>query len=543
VSNLAHAIALLGTTPMAEASQRLPALEEYPSGIHRKALLDCYARAGHAAWYARQWGLMRGDQNPEEMAIAALLHECGEMALWNHATEKMLKIRQLTDRGISRENASIRVLGFTLDQLSRGLAKRWFVCELTADALEPAGAFRPRALGVMLATALARESAASWYSESTLELLELLAGHNRMPLDKTIGQAHSLAAAVGRNLRGLPVPLSIHGLITHIPKTEASPATKAATAGDNRVADKTAMPTDNKPPPVINKAPDLQARRERALTTNRIRNGSPVETGGQKPAVLETPGVTTVVNPQTADKPAADTKEAVRGTKASMGEPKTESTPTVAPQVAKNGIEEIKAETPSARAEASQSDTANQNSRAESTSPQIVLPKKERSPGKTAFISGQKAKPEKTCISLEESLTLVFKQLRNDVGMERVLYAALTPDNRLLKSRFVIGTQGPSPLQQLKIPMQQRHIFSLLMKKPQGLWLNHVTREKILPYIPDALQEALNCDGFFVSSVFAKHKPAGILYGDCSDPNSLDSRRFKQFKILAQHLSNELGQR
>ena len=173
VGTLPHALSLLGLAPIMEGA-RLPLLKRQP-GTVKPGLQMLYSQAAHAAAYAWHWAQCRLDGQADEMALAALLYDCGEMALWAHASDEMRKIERHRGNGMGRDNSALAVLGFTLEQLSYALAERWHLPALTRESLAVTGAFQPRPLGVMLASALACRTAWSWSDEETLTLIELSA--------------------------------------------------------------------------------------------------------------------------------------------------------------------------------------------------------------------------------------------------------------------------------------------------------------------------------------------------------------------------------
>lgn len=132
-------------------------------------------------------------------------------------------------------------------------------------------------------------------------------------------------------------------------------------------------------------------------------------------------------------------------------------------------------------------------------------------------------------------------QLRREAGLERVMFAMLTPDRRLLRARFLRGVAGDASLRGFQVDMQQRNLFSLLLAKPQNLWLNPANRDKLVPLIPAPLQEMLAMDGFFCASLFVNGRPFGLLYADRGAGEVPQRQAFEQFKSLAQRLGNQLG--
>lgn len=409
ISSLAHAVSMLGVDAVTHTKRVLKVLEP-PSKKHdTESLYECYSRAAHAAVYALRLAQGHHDERPEQIAIAALLHGCGEMALWVDAPEEMQKIEQLITSGDSRDHAAISVLGCTLEQLSLGLAELWHLPPLVIRAVSPDGAFEERPLGVMIASALAQETVSGWYSDEVAELIELTADYQRITPQKATGCCHSWAAEAAANLYDLTMPLSVYSLMN--PEIITSPAME-----------------------------------ERATTAESPR-------------------------PQTA---------------------------------------------------------------AASNKPTQAVEKPAPSQEKSLQIDSQ---------LLQEQVILTFREMREKLGVKRAMFARLTPDNRVLKVKFVIGAEKNAPLRQFQLNLDDKHLFSLLMKRPQCFWLKPANRDKYLPLIPESLQPSLEMSGFFAVSIFVRQQPLGLIYVDFPSLEHLTQEGYELFRQLGQTLGTELGNR
>jgi hypothetical protein len=111
------------------------------------------------------------------------------------------------EAGHGRKSASLQVLGFTLEELNQRLGERWRLPELTQISQGLHNSFQPQPLTVMLACAVARDSAQSWTAPETRDHLELLAEFLEISLDSAQAQLHQTAALAARKLQGLPLPL------------------------------------------------------------------------------------------------------------------------------------------------------------------------------------------------------------------------------------------------------------------------------------------------------------------------------------------------
>ena len=93
----------------------------------RLGLLACSARAVLASQIAQLWGRARCDIAPEEVAMAALLAETGELLLWHFAPELPLAAQVALSNGAAPRSAIAQeqVCGFRFRELSLKCATVW----------------------------------------------------------------------------------------------------------------------------------------------------------------------------------------------------------------------------------------------------------------------------------------------------------------------------------------------------------------------------------------------------------------------------------
>lgn len=90
-------------------------------------LAVCDARAVIASQIAQMWGKARADISPEEVAMAALLAEIGELLLWNFAPELPQAALDALESGRAHRSAEAQQLacGFRFRDLSLKCATVW----------------------------------------------------------------------------------------------------------------------------------------------------------------------------------------------------------------------------------------------------------------------------------------------------------------------------------------------------------------------------------------------------------------------------------
>ena len=191
ISSMAQATMLLGI----ERAKRLPLghpqLESTLSGYALTGYTRTACRAFHAAFQAWDWAHIKNDHAPEEVMLAALLHDVAEMSLWVNAPEKMHQFRKLMLKDhLATDEAQYIAFGDSLEHFSRELAAHWQLPGLVNDALRPENASNPRVRGVMLAVQLARTTERGWYWEKAERVLPEIAKYLDAPLDEVIPHIH-----------------------------------------------------------------------------------------------------------------------------------------------------------------------------------------------------------------------------------------------------------------------------------------------------------------------------------------------------------------
>lgn len=196
-----HALMMLGMEPTFNRLGSSHALEDTLPPDAQLGLLRTATRACHAAIQAREWAVQRLDTSVEEVYIAALLQEIGEMALWAAAPEKMAALEKLRKKNGAAQ-AEQEVFGFPVSQLSAALAEQWNLPPLVTTAMQPEQCeTHVRSRCVMLAGRLAINAEWGWYGSALASGWDAIAEARRLQRDEVISQAHRTAAYAARRCR------------------------------------------------------------------------------------------------------------------------------------------------------------------------------------------------------------------------------------------------------------------------------------------------------------------------------------------------------
>lgn len=116
------AVMQLGTDTFHKLLRDCPATNEENAG-----LAACEARSHLASRLALRWGTARADLQPDEIAMAALLSEIGELLLWSFAPELPLAALEALHSGRAQRSiqAQMDVCGFRFKDLTLKCASIW----------------------------------------------------------------------------------------------------------------------------------------------------------------------------------------------------------------------------------------------------------------------------------------------------------------------------------------------------------------------------------------------------------------------------------
>jgi HD-like signal output (HDOD) protein len=126
------------------------------SDITQEGANHCVAHAVMAAHIARAWAIYRADVSPDEVTLAALLSDAGELLMWHFAPELPQKAEDelASGRATRTLKAQQQALGFTFKQLTLALAQAWELPTLIGMLIR--GTDTPRANIARLAIDTAR---------------------------------------------------------------------------------------------------------------------------------------------------------------------------------------------------------------------------------------------------------------------------------------------------------------------------------------------------------------------------------------------------
>lgn len=183
IDTISAAVVMVGFDAVREIAITVGVIEEMLKGSQHHRVGRHMALAFHAAAQARAFARHCGGR-PDEVFVAALLRQVGEMAFWSRAGREANAIEMRLKQGMAHGDAEKEVLGFELSELSKGLAQDWHLGELLGQVLGGIHVDDPAVQNVELGHEVARVlDEHEWRDRETQELLERLASHLNVKRD------------------------------------------------------------------------------------------------------------------------------------------------------------------------------------------------------------------------------------------------------------------------------------------------------------------------------------------------------------------------
>lgn len=178
INTISRGILYLGFDTVRGISMSLAIIDAILKKRSREYVKQLMAKSFHGATLAQKLAEERGDDASEEVFIAALLYNIGEMAFWCTAEDKGEEILALMrEQGMPAKTAQKEILGFSFDQLTVGLTQDWHMSDLLHSSINNPTMSSPRVKDINLSKDLAESATVNWDSPKCQEAILRISKH------------------------------------------------------------------------------------------------------------------------------------------------------------------------------------------------------------------------------------------------------------------------------------------------------------------------------------------------------------------------------
>lgn len=217
ISTISRAVVVLGFNAVQAICVTIAVIESLVRGKAKDRVMRELARSIHAASQARNIANIQRDQSSEEIFIAALLMNLGQMAFWCFAGPEGERLDKALTNSPQRDPQDVEreILGFRLSTLTTALAEEWKLTNLVQEGIKGATSKDPRGRLINIGHQIATEAESGWSSPNIKKLAAEVgkltgksAGEVGPMLESCATEAVSTARTMGAGLaaRLIPVP-------------------------------------------------------------------------------------------------------------------------------------------------------------------------------------------------------------------------------------------------------------------------------------------------------------------------------------------------
>ena len=205
MSTVSRAIVILGSKVIRELTVACSFFEAIISPENKQRANEEIGRAIHAAVQAKEIAITCRDASPEEVFIAALLNNIGNIAFWCFGGKQCKYITELVQSGnFNPKQAENKVLGFTLAELGKCMSKTWNLGGLIEETVINPSSLNSRVQIVQLGKEITHAIDEGWDSsqmKDCLKKIESLTGESQATiksnLKKNTASAVNIACKFG----------------------------------------------------------------------------------------------------------------------------------------------------------------------------------------------------------------------------------------------------------------------------------------------------------------------------------------------------------
>lgn len=143
-------------------------------------------------------------------------------------------------------------------------------------------------------------------------------------------------------------------------------------------------------------------------------------------------------------------------------------------------------------------------------------------------------------VNINVVIEMILEGIHRGVGMDRAMFALLTPDRRMMRSKFVLGDEEDELRSrfQFQVNSAEAQLPIYCMKKNASLWVGPNSPPSLKMHLTPELKRMLGTNAFFIAPIVVQGKPIGVFYADRGpSKRELDEESFDSFK----HFTSQAG--
>lgn len=138
-------------------------------------------------------------------------------------------------------------------------------------------------------------------------------------------------------------------------------------------------------------------------------------------------------------------------------------------------------------------------------------------------------------------LDIILEGIYRGIGLDRAVFALLSPDKKEVKAKYVLGKDSQSFMQRFQFDLQDENVFSQMIKNAEAHWVKDTQAKEIFYLISDKIRLTLASKAFFIAPVSVAGKIIGLIYADRQpSERELEITSYESFKHFVQQANQAL---
>ncbi len=137
-----------------------------------------------------------------------------------------------------------------------------------------------------------------------------------------------------------------------------------------------------------------------------------------------------------------------------------------------------------------------------------------------------------TRIDVNLLFSVLLEGIYRGIGMDRVLFAVLTPDRASLRGKSGLGWDSREEVLRLSLSAQPKNgnLFGHVLRTQKPLWIKHTVPPDLSPLMKPEVLALSGNSPFFLMPILAKGQSIGVVYADRTPSRrELDEESFSSF--------------
>jgi HD-like signal output (HDOD) protein len=133
-------------------------------------------------------------------------------------------------------------------------------------------------------------------------------------------------------------------------------------------------------------------------------------------------------------------------------------------------------------------------------------------------------------------LEMVLEGIYRGIGMDRTLFALMSPDHKMLRAKYALGSNRERLMEDFAFPLskQEPSIFLYAMAKRKPIRVQPEKDRELAGLITPQMEKLLGRGEFFVAPLVINNKAIGIIYADrLLSKRQIDERTLQGFEHFA----------